>query len=170
MGAQVYLQLAALLFAMNHFPEGLPKRWDTVSLYVELCCKKEDSQSLDQLNMAHISVEIASDLPGGEPRKRMRKSFTGLPQECRQVATILLSNPDYADLCRSTKIFYQQLLCAPDISSSLKPLILIPPISTCYNAKFTKSSIISNSLHDIRNLHSSIILWPMQDVQYSIPS
>ena len=90
MGAQVfimtYLQLAALLFAMNHFPEGLPKRWDTISLYVGLCCNREDShaQSLDQLNTTHyISVEIVSDSKGQPARKRMRKSFTGSPQECK---------------------------------------------------------------------------------------
>ena len=137
MGAQVfvmtYLQLAALLFAMNHFPETLPKRWDTVSLYVGLCCKNNELQQLDELDMAHVSVEIVSD---GEPtRKRMRKSFTGSPQECRQVARIILFNPDYANLCLSTEVYYRPLLCAPDISSSPKPLVLIPPISTCCNAK-----------------------------------
>ena len=43
------------------------------------------------------------------------------------------------NLCHSTEIFYQPLLCAPDISSSLKTLnqILIPPISTCCNAKIS---------------------------------
>ena len=86
MGAQVfivtYLQLAALLFAMNHFPEGLPKRWFTNSLYVGLCCNREDSQSLDQLNMAHyISVEKISDSKVQPARKKMRKSFMGSPQE-----------------------------------------------------------------------------------------
>ena len=109
MGAHIFvmtcLQLAALLFAMNHFSEA-PKRWDTVSLYVGLCCKNE----LQQLNMAHVSVEIVSN--GESIRKRMQKSLTGAPQECRQAASY---STDYANLCCSTEVFYRPLLCAPDI-------------------------------------------------------
>ena len=58
MGAQVfvltYLQLAALLFASNHFRETLPKRWEAISLYVELCCQQQEESHYGAL----VSVEV----------------------------------------------------------------------------------------------------------------
>ena len=135
MSAQVfvltYLQLAALLFALNHFPEALPKRWDTISLYVGLCCKSEKSVS-NYSDVVSVSVEIRSE---GEPaKKKTRKSFSGLPNECKYQQFF---NVAIMPACYSTKILYQPLLCAPDISSLIKPLILIPPVSTCCNSKIT---------------------------------
>ena len=135
MGAQVfvltYLQLAALLFALNHFPETLPKRWETISLYVGLCCQQEVLESGGSLS---VSVEVTKE--SAEPSKRRtRRSFSGHAKECKEIAAILKT--EYALLCTSTEHLYQPLLTAPDISSPLKPLILTPPVSTCCGSRLT---------------------------------
>ncbi len=52
----------------------------------------------------------------------------------------------------NTEIFYQPLLCTPDIYSSLKTLILIPPISTCCNAKISLQNHPSFPTQYLQNL------------------
>ena len=113
-----YIQLASLLFALNYFPEVLPKRWETISAYVGLC-----SQLMTEASSEHsgIVILVESYEEKQQPvQKKSRKKFTGKPKECKQVsATILTSR--YADTCSNTKLFYQPLLSSPNITSALKP-------------------------------------------------
>lgn len=123
-----YIQLAALLFALNYFPEALPKRWEAIAVYVGLC-----SQLLSETACrggTSISVEVVDRAGDEQVRKKTRQNFSGSSKECKQVANII-NDVKYADVCSSTEFFYKPLLSNPDITSPLKPIILVPPVLQC---------------------------------------
>lgn len=134
MAAQVfvltYLQLAALLFGLKHFPESLPKRWETISIYVGLCSQTFASSSSDcSSHTSAISIQV---IEGEETtRKKSKVFFSATPKQCKQVAGVIQLTNYYASVCHTTELFYQPLLSNPDISSPLKPIILTPPIFEC---------------------------------------
>ena len=129
-----YLQLAALLLALNHFPEALPKRWETISIYVGLCSHLLSEDATHQSN-PDILVEVYEQVEGAEPAKqKKRRKFSGNSKECKEVAAIIRTTR-YADMCRTTELLYQPLLSTPIISSPLKPMILTPHVMDCCESR-----------------------------------
>ena len=98
-----YLQLAALLFfALHHFPEAIPKRWEAVSMYVQLCCQQQESESLissAESGSTLVTVEVSSETESSNC-KRTRRTFSGKANECKELAAILRST-SYVALCNS---------------------------------------------------------------------
>jgi len=114
-----YLQLSALLFALDHYPDNVPKHWEAIAAYIELMKPDSDcEQDLETFTLTYSN-----------PPKRIKKAFTGTANECKQLAAIIMSCYPY--LIDNVKQRYHPLLSNPDRKSPLKPVILTPPISRC---------------------------------------
>lgn len=112
-----YLQLSALLFALDHYPDNAPKRWEAIAAYIELMKPDSDcEQDLETFTLTYSN-----------PPKRIKKAFTGTADECKQLTAIIMSCYPY--LIDNVKQRYHPLLSNPDRKSPLKPVILTPPIS-----------------------------------------
>ena len=127
MGAQAflvtYLQVSALLFAVEHFPENTPKRWEAIALYLEYHHEQNSDQIFDTFTISHPEA-----CNTGSKRKCSKEIFNGTALQCKELAHILQF---YPTLYSSLKEQYMPLLSTPDRKSPLKPLILTPPITTC---------------------------------------
>ena len=127
MGAQAflvtYLQVSALLFAVEHFPENTPKRWEAIALYLEYHHEQNSDQIFDTFTISHSEA-----CNTGSKRKCSKEIFNGTALQCKELAHILQF---YPTLYLSLKEQYMPLLSTPDRKSPLKPLILTPPITTC---------------------------------------
>ena len=114
-----YLQVSALLFALDHYPDNVPKRWEAIAAYIELMKPDSDcEQDLETFTLTYSN-----------PPKRIKKAFTGTADECKQLTAIIMSCYPY--LIDNVKQRYHPLLSNPDRKSPLKPVILTPPISRC---------------------------------------
>ena len=114
-----YLQVSALLFALDHYPENTPRRWEAIAAYIEIM--KPDAGYEEDLETFTLTYSNAP--------KRIKKVFTGSANECQQLAIILKSYYPY--LVNNVKQLYRPLLSNADRNSPLKPIILTPPISQC---------------------------------------
>ena len=122
-----YLQLCALLFALDHFPANNPRRWEAIASYIEMLTQKdEDVTGLELFDM-YLTQTTAT--------KRSKRVFTGSPQECRDLTNII--HTSYPHIISTVKQLYQPLLSNPDRKSPLKPLVLTPPLSACCGSTFT---------------------------------
>ena len=68
-----FLQLSALLFAIEHFPDGTPKRWSVISEYLQQYaafhnCREKES-ILDPL--------VVNCFPSGSHGKKLKIEFDG---------------------------------------------------------------------------------------------
>ena len=104
-----YLQLCALLFALDHFPANNPRRWEAIASYIEMLTQKdEDVTGLELFDM-YLTQTTAT--------KRSKRVFTGSPQECRDLTNII--HTSYPHIISTVKQLYQPLLSNPDRKSPL---------------------------------------------------
>ena len=94
-----YLQVSALLFAVDHFPENTPKRWEAIALYLEHHHEQNNDQMFDTFTIAHPDH--------GSKRKCSKEIFTGSALQCKELAQILQF---YPTLYSSLKEQYMPLL------------------------------------------------------------
>ncbi len=126
-----YLQLSALLHALEHFPENTPKRWDAIATYIALmqpsACSS-DNTGMDKVIECCIE-EVAIDSKSNTSHKRSKRVFSATTTDCKELTNILQSS--YLHIFRAMRDQYQPLYSTPDRSSPLKPIVLTPPIDTC---------------------------------------
>ena len=122
-----YLQLSALLFALDHFPENTPKRWEAIALYLDLACRTDQTEYCPEITLNEIL--LSSSVPSPKSRK---VTFSGSPKQCKEIVIILRTF--YLVLCESLKKLYAPFISTPDRISALKPLILTPSTSVCCDA------------------------------------
>ena len=109
-----YLQLSALIFGLEHFPENTPKRWEAIALYLE----HVNNDSVSDMCTLCVDTDEATDTSSGS-RKKTKAAFTGSAQDCKTLAAA------------SLKELYRPLFASPDKKCPLKPLILTPPVRHC---------------------------------------
>ena len=106
-----YLQISALLFALDHFLENTPKRWQAIALYVELTSSMHDGD--------HGSEPITECFTHSEEykradsfSKRIKCCFQRTPAECKDLSSILRNW--YPHVFEHTKQLYSPFLSNPD--------------------------------------------------------
>ena len=80
---KLYLQVAALLFALDHYPENTPRHWEAIAAYIENV-KPEASfeEDLETFTLTYSNVP-----------QRIKKVFTGSANECQQLTNIIVILP-----------------------------------------------------------------------------
>lgn len=105
-----YLQISALLFALDHFPENTPKRWQAIALYVELASSVRDDHRSELITECFTPSE--ENERNACRTKRIKCQFQGTPAECKDLASIL--NKWYPHILEHTKQLYSPFLSNPD--------------------------------------------------------
>ena len=111
-----YSRKKALLFALNHCPENTPSHWEVIAMV------KPDAGYEDDLK---IFILTYSNAP-----KCIKKVFTGSANQCQQYHKVILPIPQW----QNQAVIYWPLLSNADRKSPLKPIIITPPISQCWDS------------------------------------
>ena len=108
-----YLELKALTYAVKHFPERTPKRWELIATFVsEATLDKEDVSPPLQLS------------------KRGGPTFSPVPSDCQKAHEILLC--DYPAVLEQTDFSDFEVLYQHPQKDAFKPLVLMPAgVSSC---------------------------------------
>ena len=102
-----YLELKALTYAVKHFPERTPKRWELIATFVsEATLYREDVSPLLQLS------------------KRGGPTFSPVPSDCQKAHEILLCN--YPAVLEHIDFSEFDALYQHPQKDAFKPLVLMP--------------------------------------------
>ena len=120
-----YLELADLIYAMDHFPPNTPRRWDTISEYMTVR-RQLTANAVERIPRLDLDTDTTT---GTHCAKRRRIQFAPSPKLCKDVG--MYNTTEGGSLINSLISQRSPLYLNPSKNSTLKPLVLTPLRKEC---------------------------------------
>ena len=114
-----FVELAALIYGVKHFPTNTPKRWNLVSQLVRSSCSKYSGT----VNVVSVEVGV-----GNTPAIEFEGTEEHCKEACKSIQTLSPEIFEYATIQAET-------LFEDGSHGAFKPIVLLPGRSECCGRK-----------------------------------